>query len=141
MGTLNPNLLSKHASLILNASAKIMTSLGKRLLMPEMVLLGLIRTPDTSARRILDKIATERGFKLADLDHETEAQVKAVEKVLNYDDALLRIYRKGDQEFSVYIAYWRAGKMPARAAAIARLSMSVAKTCTVWICLRASMRS
>ena len=77
MGTLNPNLLSKHASVILNASAKIMTSLGKRLLMPEMVLLGLIRTPDTSARRILDKIATERGFKLADLDRETEAQVKA----------------------------------------------------------------
>ena len=45
---------------------------------------------------------------------ETEAQVKAAEKVLNYDDAVLRIYRKGNQEFSVYIAYWRAGKMPAR---------------------------
>jgi hypothetical protein len=45
---------------------------------------------------------------------ETEAQVKVAEKVLNYDEAILRIYRKGDQEFSVYIAYWRAGKMPAR---------------------------
>ena len=32
MGTLNPNLLSKHASLILNESAKIMTTVGKRLL-------------------------------------------------------------------------------------------------------------
>lgn len=63
MGTLNPNLLSKHTSLILNASAKIMSTLGKRMLMPEIVLLGLIRTPDTSARRIFDKIAQERGFK------------------------------------------------------------------------------
>jgi ATP-dependent Clp protease ATP-binding subunit ClpC len=77
MGTLNPNLLSKHASLILNASAKIMTSIGKRVLTPEMALLGLMRTPDTSARRILDKIAIERGFKVADLDRDTEAQAKA----------------------------------------------------------------
>lgn len=77
MGTLNPNLLSKHTSLILNASAKIMTSMGKRVLMPEIVLLGLMRTPDTSARRILEKIAVERGFKIADLDRDTEAQAKA----------------------------------------------------------------
>ena len=77
MGTLNPNLLSKHASLILNASAKIMTSMGKRVLTPEIALLGLMRTPDTSARRILDKIAIERGFKIQQLDQETESQAKA----------------------------------------------------------------
>src|SRR5512143_507145 len=76
MGTLNPNLLSKHTSLILNESAKIMPTLGKRLLMPEIVLLGLIRTPDTSARRILDKVAQERGFKLSDLDASAVAQLK-----------------------------------------------------------------
>ncbi len=76
MGTLNPNLLSKHTSLILNESAKIMPTLGKRLLMPEIVLLGLIRTPDTSARRILDKVAQERGFKLSDLDAAAVAQLK-----------------------------------------------------------------
>jgi hypothetical protein len=45
---------------------------------------------------------------------ETEEQVKAVERILQYDEAILRIYRKGDQEFSVYVAYWRPGKMPAR---------------------------
>ena len=59
MGTLNPNLLSKHTAFILNESAKIMPALGKRVLMPEIVLLGLIRTPDTSARRILDKVAQD----------------------------------------------------------------------------------
>ncbi len=79
MGTLNPNLLSKHTSLILNESAKIMPALGKRLLMPEIVLLGLMRTPDTSARRILDKVAQERGFKLSDLDAATVAQLKTRE--------------------------------------------------------------
>ena len=79
MGTLNPNLLSKHTSLILNESAKIMPTLGKRLLMPEIVLLGLIRTPDTSARRILDKVAQERGFKLSDLDAAAVAQLKTRE--------------------------------------------------------------
>ena len=76
MGTLNPNLLSKHTSSILNEAAKILPTLGKRLLMPEVVLLGLIRTPDTSARRILDKIAQERGFKLSDLDAAAVAQLK-----------------------------------------------------------------
>jgi ATP-dependent Clp protease ATP-binding subunit ClpC len=79
MGTLNPNLLSKHTSLILNESAKIMSTLGKRLLMPEIALLGLIRTPDTSARRILDKVAQERGFKLSDLDAAAVAQLNARE--------------------------------------------------------------
>ncbi len=79
MGTLNPNLLSKHTSLILNEAAKIMPTLGKRLLMPEIALLGLIRTPDTSARRILDKVAQERGFKLSDLDAAAVAQLKTRE--------------------------------------------------------------
>ncbi len=76
MGTLNPNLLSKHTSLILNESAKIMTTVGKRVLMPEIVLIGLIRTPDTSARRMLDKIAQERGFKLSDVDQAALNQIK-----------------------------------------------------------------
>ena len=76
MGTLNPNLLSKHTSLILNESAKIMTTVGKRVLMPEIVLIGLIRTPDTSARRMLEKIAQERGFKLSDVDQAAVNQIK-----------------------------------------------------------------
>ena len=45
---------------------------------------------------------------------DTEAQVGKVRKILNYDEAMMRVYRKGGQEFSVYVAYWRAGKMPAR---------------------------
>jgi hypothetical protein len=36
----------------------------------------------------------------------------AVERTLNYDDYVYRIYRRGNREFSVYIAYWSAGRMP-----------------------------
>jgi len=77
MGTLNPNLLSKHTAVVLNEAAKLITLYGKRTLMPEMALLAIIRTPDTAARRILDKLAAERGFKLNDLEREVETQVKA----------------------------------------------------------------
>lgn len=45
---------------------------------------------------------------------ETEALAGSVKSILNYDDTVYRIYRKGGAEFSVYIAYWSPGKMPAR---------------------------
>lgn len=45
---------------------------------------------------------------------ETEAVSGAVKKILNYDEALLRVYKKADREFSVYLAYWQAGKMSSR---------------------------
>jgi len=45
---------------------------------------------------------------------ETEALAGTVKSILNFDDAVLRVYRKRDEEFSVYIAYWQPGKMPAR---------------------------
>lgn len=45
---------------------------------------------------------------------ETEAVAGAVKTTLNYDEAFLRVYKKRDQEFSVYVAYWQAGKMSSR---------------------------
>lgn len=45
---------------------------------------------------------------------ETEALAGTVQTILNYDDAMLRFYKKGGQQFSVYVAYWTPGKMPAR---------------------------
>jgi hypothetical protein len=35
-----------------------------------------------------------------------------VEKVLNYDEALNREFRREGQSFAVYVGYWGAGKMP-----------------------------
>lgn len=79
MGTLNPNLLSKHAADVLNAAVKLMPGFGRRALTPELALLAMIRTPDTAVRRILDKLAAERAFKIDDLAREVEAQAKARE--------------------------------------------------------------
>lgn len=37
-----------------------------------------------------------------------------VEDILRYDDYVFRRYVKGGREFSIYMAYWRPGKMPTR---------------------------
>jgi hypothetical protein len=37
--------------------------------------------------------------------------LRAVEALLRYDAAVFRVYRKGDLEISVYLAYWLPGKV------------------------------
>jgi hypothetical protein len=39
---------------------------------------------------------------------------KVAEKTLNYDEVIYREYRRADAFFTVYVAYWGAGKMPAQ---------------------------
>ncbi len=43
-----------------------------------------------------------------------EFNSEQVEKVLNYDEVLNRVYGRGGESFGVYVAYWGAGKMPTR---------------------------
>ena len=45
---------------------------------------------------------------------DTEELTRAAGRILNFDEALVRDYHRGGREFSLYVAYWRAGKMPAR---------------------------
>ncbi|HEY9154658.1 MAG TPA: exosortase-associated EpsI family protein [Opitutaceae bacterium] len=45
---------------------------------------------------------------------DTENLSAVVKTTLNYDEALLRTYHKGPRQFTVYIAYWAAGKMSSR---------------------------
>lgn len=45
---------------------------------------------------------------------ETEEGRTAVAGILQYDDYFSRAYRSGATEVSVYVAYWRAGRMPPR---------------------------
>jgi hypothetical protein len=42
----------------------------------------------------------------------TEFMQTVVQKNLNYDDVVNRIYRKGTRSFGIYAAYWSAGRMP-----------------------------
>lgn len=36
----------------------------------------------------------------------------AVERTLNYDDFVFRVFKNGDREIGVYVAYWGPGRMP-----------------------------
>lgn len=42
----------------------------------------------------------------------TELLQTAVEKNLNYDDMVNRVYRSGARSFGLYVAYWSPGRMP-----------------------------
>jgi len=42
---------------------------------------------------------------------DTQEMREAVDELLNYDAGLYRVYRKGNLELGVYVAYWRPGKM------------------------------
>ena len=44
----------------------------------------------------------------------TEFIASEVEKVLNYDEVINREYSRAGEHLGVYVAYWRAGKMPTR---------------------------
>ncbi|MGC4073463.1 MAG: exosortase-associated EpsI family protein [Nibricoccus sp.] len=45
---------------------------------------------------------------------ETQEMKRAVGELLNFDDVVLRTYRRGGIEFEIYAAYWRPGKMSQR---------------------------
>ena len=79
MGTLNKDLLSSTARAALNRASDIMRQAGKPLLMPEMLLLALLRMPESTAYRAIAHLANSRGFKLAELEREAETQMRARE--------------------------------------------------------------
>ena len=42
---------------------------------------------------------------------ETEAMLRVVEEKLRFDQAVFRVYKRGDWEVGVYVAYWKPGGM------------------------------
>jgi hypothetical protein len=63
---------------------------------------------------------------------ETEEMKKAVGEMLNYDDAVYRDYTQGNTTISVYVAYWKPGKMSPRL--IAGHTPDVCWVGNGWIC-------
>jgi hypothetical protein len=57
---------------------------------------------------------------------------KRVLDILDYDDAIYAIYTKGEVRISVYLAYWKPGKMPVRS--VARHTPDVCWTLAGWEC-------
>ena len=57
--------------------------------------------------------AEPAGWTIKDLPiGETEDVRAAASSTLRYDDYFFRSYRRGDVEFTVYVAYWLPGKFP-----------------------------
>lgn len=55
------------------------------------------------------------GWEVTDMDlGPTESVTQRSYDLLNLDDFVHRQYRRGDRSFSVYVAYWKPGKMPVR---------------------------
>ncbi len=70
MGTLNPDLIAKDLDAVLNDAVALREEFRKPTLLPELVLLALLRRKDTAAARILNVFATSRGVDLQRLDRQ-----------------------------------------------------------------------
>ena len=70
MGTLNPDLLSKDLDAAMNDAVALKDQFKKPTLMPELVLLALLRKKDTAAARILETFKNTRGTDLEKLDRQ-----------------------------------------------------------------------
>ncbi len=76
MGTLNPDLLSKDLDAALNDAVTLKDEYRKPTLMPELILLALLRKPDTAAARILDFFKNNRAVDLKKLDRQVHLAVE-----------------------------------------------------------------
>ncbi len=70
MGTLNPDLLSKDLESVLNDAADLKYQYRKTNIMPELLLLALIRRPNTAAARLFNVFVDSRGLDLAKLERQ-----------------------------------------------------------------------
>ena len=77
MTTLNPDLLDTTSRTALNRASDIMRQIGKTVLVPELALLALLRSPESTAYRAMARLTDSRGFKLKDLEAETETQARS----------------------------------------------------------------
>lgn len=77
MGTLNPDLLSKDLDAVMNDAVALKDEHKKPTLMPELVLLALLRRKDTAAARILETFKSTRGIDLEKLDRQVLLAVES----------------------------------------------------------------
>ena len=76
MANLNPNLISKDMTAVLNSAADIVNSYYKKTIYPEAVLLALIRSKETAARRVLEQFRESRGLDLDRLERSVKIAVE-----------------------------------------------------------------
>ncbi|MBE2269099.1 MAG: ATP-dependent Clp protease ATP-binding subunit [Anaerolinea sp.] len=77
MGTLNPDLLSKDLTEVMNDAVALKDQYKKTVIMPELILLALLRRKETAAARLLDTFKSGRGADLDKLDRQTVLAVES----------------------------------------------------------------
>ena len=70
MGTLNPDLLSKDMDAVLNDAVEMRKEYKQTSLQPELILLALMRRPETAATRLLTVFKNNRGVDLEKLERQ-----------------------------------------------------------------------
>ena len=78
---------------------------------------GLKPLPEGTLNEPLTRLipASVDGWKVTELAlGPTESVIERSRNLLNLDDFVHREYTRGDRRFSVYVAYWKPGKMPVR---------------------------
>ena len=77
MSTLNPDLISKDMDAVINDAVPMLEEYRKSSIMPEMVLLSLLRREDTAAWRMLKMFEAKRGVDLERLERQTRLAIGA----------------------------------------------------------------
>jgi ATP-dependent Clp protease ATP-binding subunit ClpC len=70
MGTLNPDLLTRDLDDVMNDAVALKDEYRKPTIMPELVLLALLRRPDTAAARLFEVFKNSRGVDLSQLERQ-----------------------------------------------------------------------
>lgn len=77
MGQLNPDLLSKDLNEAMNLAATVVVQNRVPNLTPELVLMALIKQPNTAAARLLDALSVSRGFQKRNLERQVELAIES----------------------------------------------------------------
>ncbi len=77
MSTLNPDLITKDLDAVLNDAVPMLSEYRKSSIMPEMVLLALLRRKDTAAWRMLKDFESSRGVDLERLERQVHVAIQS----------------------------------------------------------------
>ncbi|MDX1992310.1 MAG: ATP-dependent Clp protease ATP-binding subunit [bacterium] len=77
MGTLNPDLMSKDMDAVMNDAVALRDQFKRQTITPEVVLLALLRRPDTAARRLLELLKATRGVDLERLERQAQLAMES----------------------------------------------------------------
>ncbi|MCU0463575.1 MAG: ATP-dependent Clp protease ATP-binding subunit [Anaerolineae bacterium] len=77
MGQLNPDLLSKDMTDAMNLASAVVIQNRVPNLTPELVLMALIKQPNTAAARLLDTLSASRGFQKRNLERQVDLAIQS----------------------------------------------------------------